>query len=456
MSIAVSMKPTATSGEHRDIFASDIRSDPANSEEPSSAGANGEHIEAALTKLHAALDAHPLWETRLLKACERGYLGVDDFRILFEQYYLYSKNFTRYLSALMTACEDDLHRAQLAQNLWEEGGLLEPQKRHAEMLRHFLREGLDIDLDRIEYTAAGKLFAREYLDFCRVSHPAAISAFLSLGTEAIVSRLYGVFVKGLRKAGVDESHLDFFHLHIGCDDEHAETIKNIMMSYSSMPGWYDLCYQAMDYALSLRKQFFDNMYTYIESRRIRGLIEKIQDRKSLVPDTPDTSALHHRFGEEAGQLMYENTNERLNIDFTVERVPFPAEVIDTRIVRIPVGKNNECHKHAHESVFFIISGRGRLHVNNSSVEVSAGDLALVPRWAVHQTHNIGDDELVILALTDFHLTGRAFVGNYLSTARMKASQATVIRCGTSRSNCTEVTPPRRPKTRPDTRRDHWQ
>ena len=36
----------------------------------------------------------------------------------------------------------------------------------------------------------------------------------------------------------------------------------------------------------------------------------------------------------------------------------------------------------------------------------------VPRWSVHQSQNQGDGEMVILAITDFYLTGKALVGDY--------------------------------------------
>ncbi|MEM9487497.1 MAG: iron-containing redox enzyme family protein [Myxococcota bacterium] len=377
----------------------------------------------ALTELQQAQRDHTFWDNSLLKAFSRGQLTISDIRIVFEQYYLYSKNFTRYLSALMTCCEDDLHRAQLAENLWEEGGMLEPSQRHAEMFRRFLTDALDIDLDAIEYTEPTKYFVREYLSFCRNAQPAAVSAFLSLGTEAMVARLYGIMVNGMLAAGVPEEQLGFFRLHMECDDEHAETIENIMLSYAATPGWYEVCYNAMDLALTLRQQFFENLYALIKSRRIESLMSKIQDRQSLAPEHPDMSLLHHRVASNSGQLLYRNRNDRLNIELEVERVEFPAEVFDTRVLRIPAGKNNELHKHPHESIFYVVQGRSRLHINDSSIEMAPGDLALVPRWAMHQTHNIGDETLVVVAITDFKLTDKAFIGNHLKTTRSTGTQA---------------------------------
>ena len=40
----------------------------------------------------------------------------------------------------MTSLESDLFRSLLSENLWEEGGGCEPEKRHAEIFRRFLRD----------------------------------------------------------------------------------------------------------------------------------------------------------------------------------------------------------------------------------------------------------------------------------------------------------------------------
>ena len=58
-------------------------------------------------------------------------------------------------------------------------------------------------------------------------------------------------------------------------------------------------------------------------------------------------------------------------------------------------------------------------VDQNAVEVKAGDMVFVPRWAVHQSQNSGDTEMVILAVTDFGLTSKAYIGDYNKTARMQ-------------------------------------
>lgn len=371
-----------------------------------------------LHRLHEMQSRHQFWSNRLFRACRQGSLSIDDFQFVFSQYYLYSQNFTRYIAALMTNSDNDYYRARLSENLWEEGGGAEPEKRHAELFRKFLREALSIDLDAIEYLDSTSYFVREYLDFCLKSHPMAGSAFLSLGTEGIVARMYSILVDGMRKAGIEDDKLEFFYLHMACDDEHAVTLEEMMLSHSDQPDWYNSCVRAMDWALTLRGRFFENLYEGLQHRRLKGLLDRIQSRKSLAPKIPGSAKLLWRRGGEAVPL-YSNTNERLNIQFEVERLPLKTEALDPRIVRIPAGRYNENHRHAHETIFYIMAGEGKVVVDGRAVEVKAGDVVFVPRWAMHQSQNSGNTEMVILAVTDFGLTGKAYVGDYNRTARMR-------------------------------------
>jgi oxalate decarboxylase/phosphoglucose isomerase-like protein (cupin superfamily) len=58
-------------------------------------------------------------------------------------------------------------------------------------------------------------------------------------------------------------------------------------------------------------------------------------------------------------------------------------------------------------------------VDHLSHPVGPGDFAFIPRWCIHQSINTGTEDLVFLAVADFGLTGKSFMGNYLKTARMK-------------------------------------
>ena len=316
----------------------------------------------------------------------------------------------------MARCEDDFFRARISENLWEEGGGTEPDKRHAQLFRNFLRDGLGQgDLDAFESFDFTRHFVSEYTTFCLQSEPAATSAFLSLGTEGIVKRMYEIFVSALTRAGVPSEQLSFFYIHIDCDDAHALTLEEMMLSYAAQPGWRETCLRAMDRALTLRLRFFENLFDAIQARRLRPLVQKIQARHALKGGMLRADA-------NQGTHLYANTNDRLDIDFEVTRLPFTAEVLDPRVVKIPPGKNNELHKHAHETLFYVLEGQGVVQVGDEKVEARAGDMVFVPRWAFHQSRNTGEGELRLLAITDYGLTGRAFVGDYAKTARLAKSQ----------------------------------
>jgi pyrroloquinoline-quinone synthase len=392
--------------------------------ENTSAAAGLARSSAGLEELENFQAEHPLWDCRLIRACRAGLLTKEDYKHIFSQYYRYSKNFTRYLTALMTNCESDYYRSRLSENLWEEGGGADPDKRHAELFRRFLRDALGVDLETIEYQSFANDFFHQYLDFCRNSSALAGSAFLSLGTEGAISRLYGYFCEGLLKAGIPDEQLSFFRLHMECDDEHAITLAELMRSYAHEPGWFEQCKSAIDHALNIRKQFLDDALDFVLQARVNGLLDRVRAEHSLMPKDSTAKNFVHSKAEKGAELsgLYSNKDERLNIEFSVNRVDFGAEVFDVRLVSIAPHRNTEHHRHAHESLLTVTSGKGRVLVGDFAVDVRPGATVFVPRWTMHQTQNTGDQPMELLAVTDYSLTRHAFLGDHLRTTRMNPKQ----------------------------------
>ncbi|HEU4727277.1 MAG TPA: iron-containing redox enzyme family protein [Kofleriaceae bacterium] len=376
----------------------------------STGAAPGAGIEDQLAALRRIQDEHALWSCDLLTGFSRGAFSREDLRYVFSQYHLYTSSFTRFIAAVMANCDSDLFRAQLSANLWEEGGGREPAVRHAEIFRRFLQRSLDIEhLERIAYAPFTRQFVRAYLEESLRAEPMVGAAFLSLGTEGIVPRMYRIMKRGLLDAGIADSELEFFNIHIACDDEHAVTLENMMVSYADQPGWFDACAAAANRALDLRREFFDNLSDALQKQRLQPVLARMQARQSLARGLEDC-AVHHRPGSET-IAMYANEVEKLNIKFTVERLPLSAEVLDPRMVRIPPGKFNEKHKHAHETLIHILEGTGQVVIDDRVLPVRPGDTVLVPRWALHQTQNLGPTEMRFLAVTDFNFSQRAFLGD---------------------------------------------
>lgn len=177
----------------------------------------------------------------------------------------------------------------------------------------------------------------------------------------------------------------------GGDADFSDTLKTIAEGYFAELQWY----------------------------RVGMLMEKINAQISLTQkELPQ--ALISSVGDPNLKGLYHNQVDALDIDFSVSVLPFDLEVLDPRIVTIKPGKANEMHRHAHETVFIFLSGTGKVLVDEFENEVKPGDFALIPRWCNHQSVNTGNADLVFLAVADFGLTGKSFMGNYMKTARMKA------------------------------------
>lgn len=138
------------------------------------------------------------------------------------------------------------------------------------------------------------------------------------------------------------------------------------------------------------------------------------------PPQPMVSACHWCIGEAPVRLRYANDQSDCGVAFSVEDNPFQGlSVLDPRVVRIAPGGCNEKHRHAHESLFVVISGSAELEIGSQRQSLQQGEVACVPRWVVHQTHNCSAvDPLVLLAITDFGLTS-AVLGDYDSQTRLR-------------------------------------
>jgi pyrroloquinoline quinone (PQQ) biosynthesis protein C/quercetin dioxygenase-like cupin family protein len=378
-----------------------------------------EHVRSPDTlTLMQEMGDHKLWSSRLLQAAHQGRLTLDDYRYVFAQYYAYSRNFTRYLAAVMASCPDDYLRSRLSENIWEEGGGAAPEERHAQIFRRFLTDALGLDPAQIQLDYHTRVFVEEYLLATRSDDHTYAAAFLALGTEAIVSRLYTVLVDGMSRCDLSADDLRFFHLHIGCDDEHAATLMTILEASRAEPGWMERARQGMNDALDARWAFFEAVYQRLEDARYQPVIDNIRAKVSLVAPGAVPEDFVSR-AHEPREQVYANQNSRLNIDFLVEKVRAPgAQALEPRLVRIPAGRNNERHRHAHETLFYVVAGSGFVSVGDDVVRVAAGDTVFVPRWAFHQSGNTGTSELVILAITDCALT-RSVLGDYDRSTRLK-------------------------------------
>ena len=58
------------------------------------------------------------------------------------------------------------------------------------------------------------------------------------------------------------------------------------------------------------------------------------------------------------------------------------------------------HLEGATEVYYLLSGRGRMHVGEETREVRAGDALLIPAGAVQFLENTGDEDLAFLAIVE--------------------------------------------------------
>jgi len=139
-------------------------------------------------------------------------------------------------------------------------------------------------------------------------------------------------------------------------------------------------------------------------------------------EDPDLSSCVLSVAERTPQTShYSNRDPRLGIDFQVQKLPLGAlQVMDPRLVVIAPGACNEKHRHAHESIFVVLSGSAEIQIGHQRTTLAQGEVACVPRWVVHQSRNRSASEpLTLLAITDFGLTS-SVLGDYDNRTRLRS------------------------------------
>jgi pyrroloquinoline quinone (PQQ) biosynthesis protein C len=228
----------------------------------SSAGAMNSELRAASADLTERVLRHPF-----LVGCADGTITISQLRAFLVQHGKYSKYFTRYLCALISQFEDGEDVVRLAENLTEELGFIPntdvrtPHSRiYANMLKDF---GIDIDAYPINPETQNLIDTMFML--CRQPRGIAGLGAMCLGAEALVPSVYARLVDGFRHCGFDSQGLEFFTLHIDCDDDHAATMQEILTRQTeSFPADGVRALNAGEIAVSARLRFFDALMNGVQ------------------------------------------------------------------------------------------------------------------------------------------------------------------------------------------------
>lgn len=181
------------------------------------------------------------------------------------QYYFYSAEFTSYLEAVIGGLGSALHRDVLRQNLKEEQGF-DPGNPgnipHTVLFQRFRRAaGVSPEYDAVTPPCTTATVWRDlFLQKCKSRQPGVGLGAIGLGTEMIVSTIYGYLHQAVT------SHTDmkpedylFLTLHLDCDDEHAEKLKEISLELAEEQNNREALRFGVLSSLNLRNAFWDVM-----------------------------------------------------------------------------------------------------------------------------------------------------------------------------------------------------
>jgi pyrroloquinoline quinone (PQQ) biosynthesis protein C len=198
--------------------------------------------------------------TSFLSRCREGKASAGELRLFVQQHHQYSRHFTRYLCALIASIADERGRAALMQNLVDEMGIASGGGvSHAEIYRRMMAAML-LPIDDGAVLPETQQLTETMFECCGSRRPMMGLGALCLGAEAIVPEMYTAILRGFEALREPAENLEFFRIHVAADDEHAVTMRGIVLAQLERePGSrLDLEYGAAR-AISARVAFFEGI-----------------------------------------------------------------------------------------------------------------------------------------------------------------------------------------------------
>jgi pyrroloquinoline quinone (PQQ) biosynthesis protein C len=208
----------------------------------------------------AELDATPF-----LTRCREGRASFAELHSYVRQQSYYSRHFTRYLCALLVNITDEADRVELMHNLFEEMGFGDFGNVPHSVIYQCMMKTMGVVLGDEPENAATTRLVDTMLDLASDPNPLVGLAALGLGAEAIVPHVYSQIIRGFVLRGEPQENLEFFHIHVEGDDEHAVTMRKILeREIVADPTQRVVVRNAARRVITARTRFFDEIGAYTD------------------------------------------------------------------------------------------------------------------------------------------------------------------------------------------------
>lgn len=182
------------------------------------------------------------------------------------QHFYYIDPIPQQFAQLFARLPDLDARQHLLENLLGEEMPHAPGKRHPDLLRKFARACGVSDERMLAAEANGEILPttramRAWIwELSGIRHLAESCAGIMVALEGQLPTLYPRYVEAMRKMGLTDDDMEFFHVHIEGDTEHAHIGLELTHRYATTPEIQTRAIAAVSASASMRYAMLDGIH----------------------------------------------------------------------------------------------------------------------------------------------------------------------------------------------------
>lgn len=188
------------------------------------------------------------------------------------QHFYYIDPIPQQFALLFSRLPDLDARQHLLENLLGEEMPHAPGKRHPDLLRKFAR-ACGVNDERImnaeengEVLATTRAMRAWIWELSGIRHLAESCAGIMVALEGQLPTLYPKYVEAMRKMGFSEDDMEFFHVHIEGDTEHAHVGLELTQRYATTPELQQRAVAAVRASAEMRFAMLDGIHSRVVLR----------------------------------------------------------------------------------------------------------------------------------------------------------------------------------------------
>lgn len=224
-----------------------------------------------LAQLHEEVAHHAGVGHSLLGRMQIDPRAREDFKIFAGQHYALVTNFTRYMELLLLNAPSSSAKIWLAKVLVDEYGERSEGLDHGEHYARFMRAcgWQEDELENIRLHPAVTEFIAEHIRLC-CEEPFLVGlGAVGPGHEWAIPTMFDYCIMGLRKAGFEESEIEYFTLHTEQDEDHGAWLEEALALLCDSQEAQEQIHRGTMASLAARERFWWGLADKINAQRMQ-------------------------------------------------------------------------------------------------------------------------------------------------------------------------------------------